>query len=333
MIKQFKLKDLNGLYLTHRPTVPVDSTNYLSQMFKDSDFFPKTNIDALGLSFKNAKYVDSGMIKGSNALSTSNSTLTHTEIYKPNRLIMNETYHNKFKFNFAFGGSSLFGYSPPGGISGTDFSNYLNRLRIKLYVQLGTNTIPLTLSNLEFWQSHLSTWIPISATTHYNVTTLSGFKLNTGLNGESCIDLGFDTTPGLGMDYGYTSYAAYFNDPFGPNGYNFRVDAEIPGFDKKVLDNKDYRLIVKYYNIGIAGTTLTHPYDTSEAVELMSTVYPYFQVLPTLLSDDVSYVGYGISTGGLGGGLGGGGIYTGGGGIYTGGGGGGGGIILSGGGG
>ena len=280
MGKQFKLKDSNGLYLTNRPTVTVDSTNYLTQMIRDNDFFPKNTSESLLYTFKNAKYLDQGVIMGSNALSGANSSITHSEIKNPNQLILNETYYNTFKLHFNFTGSQLFGYTPGSGISGADFSAYLNRLRVKVYAQLGTNLVSLNFSNLEFFNKGTSTWTAASGTTRYNASTYQGFKLNTGLNSESCIDVGYGTgTISVDSPY-YAKYSDYFDNKLAPSGYNFRVDVTMPNVNSKAIGTKDYTLIVKYLNIGVTGsTTLTAPYNTTEAVELMANVYPWFQLI------------------------------------------------------
>ena len=322
MIKQFKLSDFNGLYLTHIPSVAVNSSNYLSQMFKDNDFFPKNANDAGRNVFKNSAYVAPGIIIGSNALSSSNSALTHTEITNPNQLIMNEVYYNTFTMYFNFKGSRLFGYTPNSSISGTDFSKYLNRLRIKLYAQLGTNMVPLNLSSLAFYHVDDDTFHYVTGTTHYNSTHLEGFKISTGNNAEPCIDLGYGTTTGITPSdiYGaYTTYAQYFDgySNANPNGFYFKVTASIPDFARTAQNTRDYKLIIKYYNIGTTGTTLTYPYNTSEAVELMSNIYPWFQVITTIPAESESVVPLGgVSDGGGTGGSGGGGgtvVITGGG--------------------
>lgn len=280
MGKQFKLMGSDGLYLTYRPSVAVTSSNYMTQMLQDNDFFPKTANDAALYSFKNSKYVDPGTIIGSNALSSANSSLTHTEIKNPNQLILNEVYYNTFNFYFNFTGSQLFGYTPGGGISGADFSAYLNRLRIKIYAQLGNNLVSLNFSNLQFWHYGISAWHSADGTTRYNPTTQQGFQLNTGLNGESCIDLGYGTgTVGVDAPY-YLKYSDYFDNTSAPGGYFFRVSVSMPNLTEIATGSKDYTLVVKYLNIGATGsTTLTAPYNTTEAVELMSNVYPWFQLI------------------------------------------------------
>jgi hypothetical protein len=276
MEKQFNISGLNGYYISYVPTGTVDNTSYLTELIQDNDFFPKSTNDSLSFIFKNAAYSD-GVIIGSNR-ATGNSTLTHSEIIKPNELILNKTYYNTFTFYFSFRGSSLFGYTPDSTvISGANYSKHLNRLRIKLYVELGATLIPLTLTDLYFWSSFISAynWMYVGDNTDRFSTGLTqGFKLNTGLNNESCIDLCYGTGSTGGVDTGYDYYSDYFND-MAENGYNFKVTASLPNFTGTTKNNKDYKLVVKYYNIGVTGTT--YPYDTSESMELMSNTYLWYQ--------------------------------------------------------
>jgi hypothetical protein len=276
MEKQFNISGLNGYYLSFVPTGTVDSSNYLTELIKHTDFFPKTTDESSSFVFKNASYSDHGVILGSNKAS-GNSSLKYTEIIKPNVLILNKTYYNTFTFNFKFTGSSLSGYSPDYTvISGDNYGKHLNRLRVKLYVQLGANLIPLSLRDLSFWNSTLSDWTYVgTGTTRFSTGLTQGFKLNTGLNNEPCIDLCYGTGSTGGVDSGYVKYSDYFDDEFGPNGYNFKVTAAIPNFSSKTKNNKDYKLIVKYYNIAVTGTT--YPYNTSESIELMSNTYLWYQ--------------------------------------------------------
>lgn len=277
MEKQFNISGLNGYYLSFVPTGTVDSSNYLTELIKHTDFFPKTTNESLSFVFKNASYSDPGVILGSNRAS-GNSSLKYTEITKPNELTLNKMYYNTFTFNFKFTGSSLQGYTPDSSvISGDNYGKHLNRLRVKLYVQLGANLIPLSLTDLYFWNSSLSAWTYVgTGTTRFSTGLTQGFKLNTGLNNEPCIDLCYGTGSTGGVDSGYAKYSDYFNDAFGPNGYNFKVTASLPDFSSVATNSKDYKLIVKYYNIAVTGTT--YPYNTSESIELMSNTYLWYLV-------------------------------------------------------
>ena len=72
------------------------------------------------------------------------------------------------------------------------------------------------------------------------------------------------------------------------NGYNFRVDVSLPDFDQTVLKTKDYKIIVKYYNIGVNLTDVPDLFKTSESVELMSNNYVYYERISVPLYTSVS---------------------------------------------
>ena len=74
------------------------------------------------------------------------------------------------------------------------------------------------------------------------------------------------------MRYG-TGFTNYLKSP---NGYTFRVDAKFPNITK-VPQNKNYKIIIRYHNIGVSGATA--PYNTSESVNLMANNYIYYERL------------------------------------------------------
>lgn len=310
MNKQYNLSGANGYYLTYIPSGTVDSTNYLTQLIQDNDFFPKTSLESTNLLFKNSQYSDPGVIMGSNKAS-GNSSLLYTQITKPNSLILNKVYYSTFVLYFNFIGSSLYGYTPNSSIiSGSDYGKVLNRLRIKLYAQLGANVVPLSLSNLEFYHPITGVYQPnlvgppfsiISDT--YNATYSEGFRLTTGLNSEPCVELGYGSGATISdPHYRYSNFAQIFDDSSNaPNGYNFRVTVSMPNFTTTSTNNKDFNLLVKYYNIAVTGTT--YPYNTSETIQLMSSSYVWYNNITTeapASSHDVtppSYSGTGTGSG------------------------------------
>jgi len=277
MGKQFNLTGVNGLYLSTKPTEVLSLSNYGSQLLKDYDFFPDNITSANLFDLKNTKYKSGGFI-GSNAIATSNSSLTYSQIYKSDALIANKTYFNTFKLYFKFTSSDLGSFVFP-GFSGTSASSLtkkvLNALRIKVYIQIGTNIVPATLSSLK---KYTTTWVDVttsdaatSGSTIGNISatggTVNGIQLTTGLNSESCID----------MRWVGTGTISNLFKTFSPDGYSFQVDVSLPDFDQVALKNKDYKIIVKYYNIGVMGTGVPTTYTTSESVELMSNRYVYYQ--------------------------------------------------------
>ena len=283
MGKQFNLRGTNGLYLSNKPTEVLTTLNYENQLIEDYDFLPSDKAFVNNLDLKNIKYVSNGFI-GSNSIAASNSTLTYSQLYKHDGLIANKTYYNKFKMYFNFSGSDLGTFVFP-GFSGTSAaqltSTVLNGLRLKVYIQLGANTIPTQLSNLERWTG--SSWATVGTDwvqTDTNPGTIGGtisssegskvgIHLTTGLGNQSCIDMRFPKTN--------NAVKTQFNTTRNANGYGFRVDVSLPDFDQVALKNKDYKIIVKYYNIGVTTSGVPTAYTTSESVELMANKYVYYQ--------------------------------------------------------
>ena len=298
MGKQFNISGKNGLYLSNETTVSLTtdvndpSTYYKNFLIEDYDFFPKNQTTANLFELKNTKYQSkNNSLYGSNAISKSNSALTYSSIYKQNELIANKKYYNTFKFYFKFTGADLGAYTFP-GFSGTSAVTLTERvlkgLRIKIYIQLGANFIPVTFTNLQkIIANQGSAWLNISGSDKTGTIASSdgskvGIELTTGLNSESCIDMRYTT----GLSGLFTN--------IGQNGYSFRVDAALPNFDQVALKNKDYRIIVKYYNIGVSQTGVPVTYQTSESVELMSNNYTYYQQISVPLFS--SSLGSGISS-------------------------------------
>ncbi len=301
MSRQYNITGLNGLYLTVRPTVPVDSSNYLSEMIRNADFFPKANSNRSGgflLSkpnsnhlFKNSQFnASAANVSGSNSLVTANSAITYSEITNQNQLILNETYYNKFIFHFNFNDAISNGYTPNSSvISANDFKQHLTKIRVKLYVLLGSNMVPLKLTNLEYyfnegpgvtWNSAYSGVSPLFWEPNHKY----GFRLNTGENNEDCIDVGLVVS-----DY-FNPYISLISERMSgvdvePGGYLYRCTAEIPDFSSICRGNKDYKLIVKYYNMkitdvtGVTVNTNTSPYNTNEAIEMMAHNYVWYEYI------------------------------------------------------
>jgi hypothetical protein len=267
MSKQFNIKGINGLYLTYQPLITLTTSNYESQLIRDTDFFPKSTKDANLFNFKNARYQETGTIIGSNAVQKSNSVFKYSEISTSTEIIANKMYYNKFKFYFRFYGSTMSGYQLP-GLSAANTKKILDRLRVKLYVVIGSNEIPMELSNLE---KYTTSWTPVTiydTTGSGEIATYGnyGIQLATGLNSEDCIDMAYTGTTQMN-----TLFNGYLT---APDKYNFRVDVAFPDFDQIATNNKTYKIIVKYFNIGVSGTGT---YATSESVELMSNNFVYYQ--------------------------------------------------------
>jgi hypothetical protein len=278
MSKQFNITGLNGVYLTHKPTETVTSINYKDQLIRDYDFYPNTKSEANSFILKNVIYDDKNLrdfngarfnaFAGSNSITKSNSTIRYSEIHRKNHLIPNQVYYNSFKFYFRFYGSDLGTFTRSGWTS-TQTKNFYNRLRVKLYAQLGSKLVSLNLDNLQYHVEGSEPYLgSITGDTKYSVTNKAGIRLTTGENGEDCIDMGYS---------GATYMELFDSYQFSPNGYNFGVNVKLPDFEQTAEKTKDYKIIVKYYNIAVTDApSLGLPYTASETIEHMSDVFTYF---------------------------------------------------------
>jgi hypothetical protein len=273
MSKQYNLKDINGLYLRNTPQTILDENNFSEELITDEEFFPDNKSKVSLFSFKNSSYKNPGQIIGSNAQRRSNSDLKRSEIVTDDRLVYGFNYYNKFKLNFRFYGSTISNYKLP-GLNTSQTLRILNKLRVKIYVSLGTNLIPMRLSDLEKYVG--GEWVPVTELDLSGGVSIEnddavGIQLTTGVNDEPCIDLRYPTTGAL-----KTLFESY-ND--NPNGYNFRMTCDFDNFEYKAKGTKKYCIVIKYFNIKVSGTGVL--YSTSENVELMSTSYSYIQDIET----------------------------------------------------
>ncbi len=280
MSKQFNLKGINGLYLANKPQVTLNISNYLDNLIGDTDFFPNTVAKSNLYEFKNSRYEDPERFYGSNSKQKANSVYTYSEITKKNELIANKMYYNTFKFYFRYYGTTLNKYNIP-GLTAAQTYDILNRLRIKLYVTIGSNQIPMELTNLEKYAALTSTWTPVTTADTSGSDNISagdyGIQLATGLNSEDCIDMAYPTNllPRSFFDL-FNGYST------APDGYNFRVDASFPDFNQMSKSGKTYKITVKYLNIGVSGTGPT--YSTSESFDMMSDAFVFYEQVPSSLS-------------------------------------------------
>jgi len=278
MSKQFNITGLNGIYLTYKPTNTVTSINYTDQLIRDYDFYPNTKSEANSFILKNVIFDEKNLndfngvkfkaFAGSNSITKSNSTIRYSEIHKKNHLIPNQVYYNSFRFYFRFYGSDLGTYTRSGWTA-TQTKNFYNRLRVKLYAQLGSKVVPLNLDTLQFYSAGSAPSLGnITGDTYYSVTNKAGIRLTTGVNGEDCIDMGYSGTTYTQLFDGYQ---------YAPGGYNFMVNVKLPDFEQTAEKTKDYKIIVKYYNIAVTDApSLGLPYTESETIEHMSDVFTYY---------------------------------------------------------
>jgi len=269
MGKQFNIKGQDGLYLSNQPTITVTESNYQNLLIQDYDFFPKSKNDANLFDLKNVRYNPIGnQLYGSNSITKSNSGLFHSLIFKSGGLIPNKQYTNTFKMYFKFTGSDLGSYTFP-GFSGTSAatlsSRVLNGLRIRVYIQLGANLIPATLSNLQKVAANGSaSWVNVTSADRTGTISMG--------SGEAT---GIDTYGSTAIEMRWNNTALFSN--LSTNGYGFRMDVSLPNIQHPAVKTKDYKIIVKYFNIGVTTSGVPSPYDTSESVELMSNNYVYYE--------------------------------------------------------
>jgi hypothetical protein len=290
MSKQFNITGINGLYLINKPNETLTSLNYKEQLIEDYDFYPNSKTESNNFVLKNVVFDDKTIkdlngvqfnaFAGSNAISKANSTIKHSEIYKENHLIPNQVYYNGFVFYFRFYGSTIDGYVRSGWTA-TQTKNFYNRLRVKLYVQLGSKLVPLNLENLQYYDDGYAGFSNVDGT-FYSATNKAGICLTTGENSEDCIDMGYSGTTKI------SRFEAYANTA---GKYNFRVNAKLPDFEQSAEKTKDYKIIVKYYNIAVTDApSLGLPYTASETIEHMSNTFIYYQQIyvPEYVGDDIS---------------------------------------------
>lgn len=272
MPKQFHIKDENGLYLTYKPSAELGLLNYESQLIEDYDFFPASNDEASNFIFKNSAYEDVGKIIGSNSLQKTNSSEKNSNFTKPGILIPGKTYYSSFTMYFRFFGSENLNVANPTtfklkGLTPQQTIDYLNRLRIKIYAEIGSKLV-----SLEIDESTLKQFVIVGGNPSFNapVTIPSsgnvvdgafGLQVTTNDDGEYCIDMAYnDTISGVKNMFNRYSIA--------PEGYNFKVTVRFPDFLQNAKKTKNFKIIVKYYNLPAYGAITG--YDEPEVVELMS---------------------------------------------------------------
>jgi hypothetical protein len=195
---------------------------------------------------------------------------------------------------FNFKGSDLGTYAYP-GFTGANpallTSQVFNALRVRVYVQLGANLILATLTNLQkvvsnnALASSSSSWTAVTSSDRTGTisNTTAG---NTGIErARTFIDMRWSTSN-------------IFKN-VSTNGYGFRMDVAL-SFNAEedalisALKTKDYKIIVKYFNLGVTSATESDvplQYRTSESVELMSNNYIYYQKITIPVS--ISRIGGG----------------------------------------
>jgi len=289
MSKQFNIKGNNGLYLAYKPELPLDISNYNNLLIEDFNFFPSNTNQANLYDFKNAKYEDQSKLIGSNSTQKSNSIFKYSEITIKDELVANKKYYNTFKLYFRFFGSTMSKYTLS-GVPGNTLAaiqiltkKILDRLRVKIFVTIGSNEIPMELDDLEKYDYTTSTWVPVTTGDVTGAGNISngnyGIQLTTGLNSVDCIDMAYTgiTTTIIPLDSTPIVDELFNSYNQAPDNYNFRVKASFPDFDQIAKKTKNYKITIKYYNIGVSGAGST--YSNSESVELMSNSFVFYEQL------------------------------------------------------
>jgi hypothetical protein len=256
----------------------LDISNYNNLLIEDFNFFPSNTNQANLYDFKNAKYEDQSKLIGSNSTQKSNSIFKYSEITIKDELVDNKKYYNTFKLYFRFFGSTMSKYTlsgVPGILSARQIltKKILDRLRVKIFVTIGSNEIPMELDDLEKYDYTTSTWVPVTTGDVTGAGNISngnyGIQLTTGLNSVDCIDMAYTGTTTVNELFNSYNQA--------PDSYNFRVKASFPDFDQIAKKTKNYKITIKYYNIGVSGAGST--YSNSESVELMSNSFVFYEQL------------------------------------------------------
>lgn len=240
-LKQYFLLNLDGIYL--RTAYP--STVTLSDLIQNYDLFPIDNLDLGRYSFINSSYqqrnafIDLSFL-GNNSQNKSNNNVLYSQILKADELVIGENYHSYFNFYFRFAGAQNLKYNVTGSSE---------NLTVSVYLLLGANKIPMTLSNLQQYRTTGTTYD--FANGIIKRRTAAGFvPLVSITNGGTSVLMNYSE-----KNYTYSSTNYTITDHFedyakSPNGYNFRVKASLDlaqFFNKnKCLSNNDFAILVEY---------------------------------------------------------------------------------------
>lgn len=240
--KRFHIKNENGIYLSNIPL--IDSEDYKGGLLRDIDFFPKRVNDFSNI-FRNCsvKMIDGfNSIIGTNKKPKLDNSILHSEFIKKDSLVFSKLgYTNSFYFYFRFYGSN-------------NIDNDLDQLKVRLYVQIGSNLIPLTISHLSVWDYDINTetyyYIPVidHPTKDFYFNGFSGISISNN-NIWNSFEGEYSVLNGNGIVMGYNDWEDLFEDYIeAPNGYNLRVKCESPT-NMKLEGSRDYKLIIEYLNI------------------------------------------------------------------------------------
>lgn len=239
--KQYYLLNLDGLYLRS----PYPSNVTLSDLIQNYDLYPIDNLDVSRYSFVNAsfqqrnEFIDLSFL-GNNSQNKSNNNVLYSQIMKADELVIGESYHTYFNLYFRFAGAQNLNYNPTGSSE---------NLTVSVYLLLGANKLPMTLSNLQQYRTTGSTF-----NFENNIIkrrTVAGFVPLVSLtNGDKSVLMNYSE-----RNYTYSATNYTITDHFedynkSPNGYNFRAKASLDlseFFSKNTcLSNNDFAILIEY---------------------------------------------------------------------------------------
>jgi len=150
MVKQYNLKNINGLHLKSPYSYDTYNTKGLDALIENFDFYPVKGDDTSKFKFINGTYrsvppvsefhnkIMGDAFIGDNSYTNRTHDQTYTQIKKVNELVKGEIYYTKFDFYFNYDGDA---YGFEVGDAGYQIST-------SLYAVLGNTKRKLKLSNL-----------------------------------------------------------------------------------------------------------------------------------------------------------------------------------------
>jgi hypothetical protein len=257
--RQYTLTGLNGIY----PRTAYSSNVTLSDLIQNYDFYPIDNVDTNLFSYVNAALqapINNTYFSfvGSNTKSFGSNNLLYSQITKRNELVIGENYQVQFTFYFRYFGAKNVTFNPTGTTP---------NLTISISTILGTNVVPMTISNLQQYSSTGSTYtnnilyrnVPTPGIGIGSVVFLTQQPLvylsntNTNINfeySERTYEVTYNPT-----GYGPISGIFTINDHFedyneAPNGFNFKATASLDLTQFYSLNQckniKDFSILINY---------------------------------------------------------------------------------------
>ena len=256
--KQYYLLNIDGLYLR----TAYSSNPTLSDLIQNYDLFPIDNIDLNRYFFTNSsyqvrnQYIDLSFL-GNNSQNKTNNNVLYSQIVKADELVLGENYHAYFNLYFRFAGVQNLKYNPTGTSE---------NLTVTVSLVLGSNKIPMTLSNLQQYRTTGTTYNFANGIIKRR-TSLGYVPLVSLINSNTSILMNYSE-----KTYTYSSTSYTITDHFedygkSPNGYNFRAKASLDLTKfftiNQCRNNNDFSILIEYSKLAenyINRTLVTHTY-------------------------------------------------------------------------